>query len=52
MKQTYDETIDKQIENIKRIQSEGLTQEDDMSLLDLCLKSVILESEIRGNEKD
>ena len=52
MKQTYEKTIDNHIEDIKRMQSEGLVDETDLMLLDTCLKYTIFMSELRNSEKE
>ena len=50
MKQTYEETIDNNIERIKHMQQNGLTDENDILLLDTCLKYVIFMSDVRSKE--
>jgi len=50
MKQTYEDIIDKNIDTIQKIQSNGLSEKKDILLLDACLKYVILMSEIRDEE--
>lgn len=50
MKQTYEKTIDNSIEQIKKMQSNGLTDEGDILLLDTCLKYVIFMSDVRSEE--
>jgi hypothetical protein len=51
MKTTYEKTIDNSIDDIKRIQSDGLTEENDILLLDACLKYVIFMSDVRNKEQ-
>jgi len=51
MKKTYEETIDGNIEELRRIQSQGLTGDDDLLLIDTCLKYVIFTSEMRTEDK-
>lgn len=48
MKQTYEETIDKHIEQITKMQKDGLKEESDILLLDTCLKCIIVTSNIRS----
>ena len=50
MKQTYEETIDKNVDRIVDMQANGLTDENDILLLDTCLKYVIFMSKVRSNE--
>lgn len=50
MKQTYEDIIDKNIDTIQKIQSNGLSEEKDILLLNTCLKYVILMSEIRDEK--
>ncbi len=48
MKTTYEETIDNSIDRIEHMQSNGLSDENDILLLDTCLKYVIFMSKIRN----
>lgn len=47
MQDTYEKLIDSHIERIKSMSSEGLTEKNDIMLLDTCLKYVILMSNMR-----
>ena len=49
-KQSLEDVIDKHIEKIKQIQSNGIKSETDALFLDTCLKYVILTSQIRKEE--
>jgi hypothetical protein len=49
-KQSLEDVIDKHIEKIKQIQSNGIKSETDVLFLDTCLKYVILTSQIRKEE--
>jgi len=51
MKQTYEKTIDNNIEQIKNMQKNGPTNETDILLLDTCLRYVILMNDIRSVEQ-
>jgi len=50
MKKTYETTIDNNIDKLKDMHQNGLTEEDDILLLDTCLKYVIFMSEIRNKK--
>tara|TARA_Y100000310_G_scaffold344477_1_gene457449 strand:- start:165 stop:338 length:174 start_codon:yes stop_codon:yes gene_type:complete len=46
-KQTQEDSIDKCIDRVKHIKNNGITEENDALIVDLCLQYVILMSEIR-----
>lgn len=48
MKKTYEDAIDNSIDKIKKMQSNGLTDEGDILLLDTCLKYIIFMSDVRN----
>lgn len=50
MKTTYEDTIDNNIEKVKHIQANGLSEETDILILDTCLKYIILMSECRNKD--
>ena len=52
MKHTYENTVDNSIDRIKHMQSNGLTAESDILLLDTCLKYIIFMSDLRNEKND
>ena len=50
MRKTYEEVIDNNIEQIKTMQKKGLSTDEDLLLVDTCIKYAIFMSETRTNE--
>jgi len=46
-KTTLEESIDESIDKVKSMKEQGITSEEDIFVLDLCLQYIILMSDIR-----